>query len=116
MSYPLVHIVNSTAYGASGTVSYASAFCSNDNYSASANGGSWTASSRGVCLVTQVSATVFVNGSPINAAAYESSGTAYSQFAIIQTGPNAFAVTRMTLSSDSVDVGDLQPEPTEMQK
>lgn len=115
MSYPLVHISNSTPYGASGKVTYASFFCSDDNYSAGANGGQWTASSRGVCLVTEITATLFVNGSPVNAAPYTSSGTSYSQFAIIQVG-SGFAVTRVTAAVDSVDVGELLPEPTENQK
>ena len=115
MSYPLVHISNSTPYGASGKVSYASIFCSDDNYSAGANGGTWTASSRGVCLVTEVSATLFVDGKPVNATPYSSSGTSYSQFAIIQIG-SGFAVTRVTAAADNADVGELLPEPTENQK
>ncbi|GAA4371026.1 hypothetical protein GCM10023185_46110 [Hymenobacter saemangeumensis] len=116
MSYPLVHISNSTAYAASGKVYYASAFCSDDDYSVAANGGTWTANSRGVCLVTEVSATVYVNGQPVGASPYTSSGTSYSQFAIIQTSPGSFAVTRVTTEVEKVDVGELQPEPVEMQK
>lgn len=115
MAYPLVHIANSTSYAASGTVSYASVFCSNDNYNVDANG-QWTASSRGVCLVTEVSAKLNVDGHWVNASAYTSSGTSYSQFAIIQTGPNSFGVTRVTSMVDSVDVGELLPEPTALQK
>jgi hypothetical protein len=94
-AYPPVSIVNSTQYSASGTVFYASAFCSNDNYTVSPNGAKWTASSRGVCLVTQISATVRTPSGDIPATPYESSGTSFSQFAIIQTGPNQFAVTRI---------------------
>lgn len=115
MSYPLVHISNSTPYPAAGKVSYASIFCSDDDYTVNGNGGQWTASSRGVCLVTKVSASLNVNGSWVEASAYTSSGTSYSQFAIIQTG-NSFAVTRVTALADSVDVGELLPEPTEQQK
>jgi hypothetical protein len=115
MSYTLAHITNSTGYAASGKVSYASAFCSNDDYSVSSYG-QWTANSRGVCLITEVSATLYVNGSPIVATPYTSSGTAYSQFAIIQTGPNSFAVTRVTNLVDNVDLGELLPAPAENQK
>jgi len=116
MGYPLVHIVNSTAFAGSGKVYYASAFCSNDDYSVAANGGQWTASGRGVCLVTEVSATLYVNGTPVNASSYTSSGTSYSQFAIIQTSPTTFAVTRVTTLVDDIDVGELEPAPTEAQK
>ncbi|MDO7850317.1 hypothetical protein [Hymenobacter convexus] len=116
MAYTNVSITDSTPYGASGKVSYASIFCSNDDYTVSANGGNWTASSRGVCLVTEISATVFTPSGPVVAAPYTSSGTAYSQFAIVQTGPNSYAVTRLTLAADSTDVGELEAEPTAQQK
>lgn len=115
MAYPLAHIINSTAFAASGTVHYASAFCSNDNFSIAAHG-QWTASSRGVCLITEISVTVYVNGSPVNATPYTSSGTSYSQFAVVQTGPNSFAVTRMTTAVENVDLGELEPDPVENQK
>ena len=115
MSYPLVHITNSTPYAASGKVYYASIFCSDDDYTAASNGGIWTASSRGVCLVTEVSATLYVNGNPVKAEPYTSSGTSYSQFAVIQMG-SGFAVTRVTAAADNVDVGELLPEATETQK
>ena len=115
MSYPLVHISNSTPYAAAGKVEYASAFCSNDDYTANANGGQWTASSRGVCLVTKVSAKLNVNGNWVDASPYTSSGTSYSQFTIYQSG-DKFGVTRVTDLADSVDVGQLVAEPTEQQK
>lgn len=115
MAYSLVHITNSTAYDANGTVSYASAFCSDDQYSVKA-GQAWQATSRGVCLVTQISAYLSVGDKTIQAASYESSGTSYSQYAIIQIGPESFAVTRITQDSDSLDVGTLEAEPTTAQK
>lgn len=55
--YPLVNILNETKYAAYGKVAYASFRCLDDNFSV-APGTSWTASSRGVCLVTEVSANV----------------------------------------------------------
>ena len=61
MAYPKVHIVNSTNFSVKGKVKYASAFCSDDNYEI-APWGSWTAGSRGVCLLTEVSATVHTPG------------------------------------------------------
>lgn len=98
--YPYVHVVNSTNYQITGTVQYPGAFCSNDGYSVSAGyGNSWTADSRGLCLVSAVTATVSIpNQNPIEAASYQSSGTAYSQFAVIQTNnnPMQFSVTRIT--------------------
>jgi hypothetical protein len=115
MSYPLVHISNSTNFPAAGQVTYATFLCSDDSYTIDPRG-QWTAGSRGVCLVTEVSARLNVNGQWINASPYTSSGTSYSQFAIIETGNNTFAVTRVTDLVDSVDVGELLPEPTEMQK
>jgi hypothetical protein len=94
MAYPLVHISNSTNYDASGEVSYRSAFCKDDKYTAPANK-SWTAKSRGVCLVTKITATLSVLGTDHEAAPYESVGTSYSQFAIVQLDGGNFVVTRV---------------------
>lgn len=112
MSYPPVQITNSTNYSASGTVDYESAFCSNDNYSADA-GGTWTASGRGVCLVTQITAVLLVNGSQQQASPYQSSGTSYSQFAIVQTSGGGFAVTRVT---NGLEAPEDHVAPTTKQK
>ena len=114
MSYPLVNISNSTNFIASGTVEYASIFCSNDDYTVTPTT-SWQASSRGVCLVTKISATVNTPNGNIVATPYTSSGTSYSQFAIIQTGPNSFEVTRrVSAHEDTTPEG--YKEPTEKQK
>ena len=93
MAYPDVTIVNSTQFTASGRVEYASIFCSDDNYIVSPNGATWT-NSRGVCLITRITATVRTPDGDIAAVPYTSSGTSYSQFAIIQTARNQFEVTR----------------------
>jgi hypothetical protein len=95
--YPNVHIVNSTSYAATGTVVYA--VCSDDDYSIDAGPGtSWTGPSRGGCLITKITAQLAVNGNFITATPYTSSGTSYSQFAILQTNnsPLEFEVTRRT--------------------
>jgi hypothetical protein len=95
MAYPLVQIVNSTNYAARGKVEYLSFFCSDDNYYVGP-WSSWSASSRGLCLLTKISAVLV--GTPsgdIQATPYTSSGTSYSQFAVIQWGANSFRVTRI---------------------
>lgn len=114
MSYPLVQITNSTNYIASGTVHYRSAFCSNDDYNVTPNT-TWKAKSRGVCLVTEIDATVQTPNGNIVANPYTSSGTSYSLFAIIQTGPNSFEVTRRVSSLEDATPSD-HVEPTEQQK
>ena len=92
-AYPLVSIVNSTPFIAKGDVEYMSLFCSNDHYEVTPNT-TWNAGSRGVCLVTKVTATVITPSGNIKATSYTSSGTSFSQYAIIQTGENQFQVTR----------------------
>lgn len=87
MGYPDVKVTNSTPYKATGTVHYAA--CSSDNFTNLAPNDS-NSFSRGVCLVTKITATV--NGQ--DATPYESSGTSYSQYAIIVQG-TGFAVTRV---------------------
>ena len=92
-AYPLVSIVNSTPFIADGDVEYMSLFCSNDHYTVTPTT-TWIAKSRGVCLVTKITATVKTPSGNIKATSYTSSGTSYSQFAILQTGENQFEVTR----------------------
>ncbi|MGQ8873445.1 hypothetical protein [Paenibacillus sp. TSA_86.1] len=96
--YDPVQIYNSTPFNAYGTVEYASIFCSNDRYSVQREG-TWRASGRGVCLLTRITATVITPSGNIEAEPYTSSGTSYSQFAIIQVGPNQFRVTRVVGSA-----------------
>ena len=111
--YPPVTIHNSTQYIANGTVVYASIFCRDDNYTVTPNV-PWK-KDRGVCLITRITATVQTPQGNIQATPYTSSGTSYSQFAIIQTGANSFMVTRLTEGSE-----DQRPEgyvePTTQQK
>ena len=83
-------------YIVSGKVYYAGApvFCSNDSYSVTPNT-AWTASSRGSCLVTKITATVKTPNGDVKATSYTSSGTSYSQFAVINHGDgDNFQVTR----------------------
>ena len=114
MGYPLVQITNSTNYIASGTVHLASIFCSNDDYTVTPNT-TWTESSRGVCLVTEISATLQTTSGNIVATPYTSSGTSYSQFAVIQTSPTTFEVTRRVSGTEDTVPAD-HIEPTEHQK
>jgi hypothetical protein len=117
-AYPLVNIHNSTNYIARGTVSYMSAFCSNDDYVVTPNT-TWTASSRGVCLVTGINANVQTPNGTFVASPYDSSGTSYSTYAIISTGPgpNDFAVTRVVSAAhEDVPRTDGHVEPLTKQK
>ena len=117
MAYPKVHIANSTNFTAKGTVEYDSAFCGNDDYTAKPHK-TWKANSRGICLLTKITATLSTPNGNIQAKAYTSSGTSYSQFAIVQTGDHKFAVTRLVgaFASDDMEVPAGYVEPTEQQK
>ena len=114
MSYPLVSILDSTNYTATGTVSYLSLFCSNDDYTVGSLA-TWTAGGRGVCLVTEISAVVQTPNGNIQASPYTSSGTSYSQFVIIQTSPTSFEVTRRVGAAEDTKPADYV-EPIEHQK
>jgi hypothetical protein len=93
MSYPVVDIANSTEFIVSGKVSYKSLLCKNDDYNVTPKT-HWTAKSRGVCLVTRITAIVKTPNGNIEAKPYKSSGTSYSQFAVIALSPTEFQVTR----------------------
>ena len=98
--YPYVTITNKTPYATNRYlpsigghqllddktyVKYATHFCSNDYIQEIiVSGGTWTASSRGACLVTKIEATLTrPNGGSWECDSYRSSGTSYSQFSII---------------------------------
>jgi len=77
-AYDLVHIVNRTpdCPMVSGKVSYK--LCKADHYVMDKD---WTAKSRGVCLLTEITATVQLKtGYTEVATPYQSAGTSYSQF------------------------------------
>jgi hypothetical protein len=113
--YPPVTIQNATPYDATGTVSYrAPNFCSPDSYFVNSNN-TWEGPPRGICLVTTISATVNTSKGPIQATPYESTGTSFSRFAVIQTAEFSFVVVRISSGAD-----DQAPEgyvdPTSLQK
>jgi hypothetical protein len=114
MAYAIVHIVNSTNFTVCGTVSYMSLFCSNDDYCIGPNA-SWSANSRGLCLVKEISAVVQTPGGNVQATPYTSSGTSYSSFAVVQTGTTSFAVTRVVSGAEDAAPSD-HVDPTEHQK
>lgn len=115
MSYSLVQIVNSTPYIAEGKAIYVSAFCSDDHYTVTPNT-TWQAKSRGICLLREISADIKTPQGVIKAKPFHTSiGTADSRFAIIQTGPTSFEVTKIVnLSAEALPEDYV--EPAELQK
>lgn len=119
MAYPKVKIYNSTQFIVSGEVDYMSVFCSDDNYDVTPDT-AWEAKSRGVCLLTKITATVKTPSGEVKASPYKSSGTSYSKFAVISLGQNKFAVTRVVSSvegdAEDSNIPKDYKEPTEKQK
>jgi hypothetical protein len=114
MGYPKVQILNSTQYVARGTVHYLTEFCSIDDYSVTPPD-TWTGSERRICLVTEINALLKTPNGEIRATSYTSSGTSYSQYAIVQTGPTSFEVNRRVSGVEDSPPADYV-EPTEKQK
>ena len=114
MGYPKVQILNSTQYVVRGTIHYLTEFCDNDDYYITP-GTIWTRPSRVVCLITKVDALVTTPNGDIWATPYESSGTSYGQFAVIQTGPASFEVTRRVSGAEDSPPADYV-EPTKTEK
>lgn len=111
MSYSVVTIVNSTSFNAKGHVNYVSVFCSDDDYSVT-TGATWSASSRGICLLKDISAEVTTPQGVIKAKSFHDSiGTSDSRFAIIQTGPLVFEVTKIVTLAKS-ELPENYTEPT----
>ena len=67
-----------------------------------AGGQSWSARSRGACLVTSINATLYLPKVILGCASYKSSGTSYSQFYIIMNNEDTCCVQ----SSDQSGVCD----------
>lgn len=104
--YPLVTIINSTPYQAKGQVVYPG--CRDNDWTV-LPWDSWKAPSRGLCLVSKITAEVNVDGRRIDAKSYKSSGTSYSRYVLIQTSPESFEVTRRVVGEAS---DQEEPEPT----
>ena len=118
MGYANVTIQNNTPYQVQGTVHYPSAFCSNDDFGIGPNG-TWTAGSRGLCLVSEITAQLLINGNWVGAGSYESfPGTSFSSFAVKQNSDGTYSVYRPAYlgTGKDTEVGELQAEPTEQQK
>lgn len=104
--YPLARVTNNTPYTVSGEVQYVSAFCKDDSYTV-APGATWTASSRGVCLIDDITGTmsgaVGEYGESTKITPYNASpATSYSGFQI-----NAYSGSYRIFSEDEWnDVSD----------
>ncbi len=85
-AYPLAKVTNNTRFTATGRVEYLGGGgifgCNPDSYSV-APGKTWTAQSRGACLIDKITANL--SGGP-SVVSYTSTGTSYSNFAIQPTG------------------------------
>ena len=84
-AYPYAKIKNNTEYTISGEVQYISFLCSDDSYTVKP-GETWSASSRGVCLIDAITGStrgaVGKNGEKTHVVSYSSTGTSYSVFQI----------------------------------
>ena len=89
--YPYVTVANSTQFHVSGRVDFA--VCLQSTYVAN-SGQQWTDDERGVCLVTKVTATVATPDGNVAAKPYTSTGTSFSNFAVIYRNGN-YEVTRI---------------------
>jgi len=100
--YPYVTITNKTPYNMVGfrhppesrnVVYLGFPFCSPDEIlDGIAAGQTWSATSRGVCLVESIDAYLLGSTQLMKCDSYKSSGTSYSQFYIIMNGENACCV------------------------
>lgn len=69
--------------------------CSGDTYILTKKRTMWTGPYRGICLVTKITATITTpTGDEVVATPYTSSGTSYSQYAVISKD-SQYQVTRV---------------------
>jgi len=91
-AYPAASVTNTTSHRIHGKIDYA--VCSSDNFNLMA--GKEASFPRGLCLLTEINATIELPDRDVEAKPYTSSGTSYSQFAVIEVAPGIFEVTRRT--------------------
>ncbi len=107
-AYPYARVTNNTPYTVTGEVQYVSLACSDDSYTV-APGQTWTASSRGVCLIDDITGTmvgaVGEFGEKTTIVNYNASpATSYSRFQI-----NAWSGSYRIFSEDEWnDVSDIK--------
>jgi hypothetical protein len=103
-AYPVATIKNNTDYTLSGKVEYISFLCSDDGYTVGP-GKTWSASSRGACLIDAITGRVHEpakHGEKTSVVSYSSTGTSYSKFQI-----NAYSGSYRIFSEDEYkDVTD----------
>lgn len=84
-NYPVAQVKNNTDYTITGEVQYISFLCSDDGYSV-APGATWTASTRGACLIDAITGSTggatAKFGEKMSVVSYSSTGTSYSKFQI----------------------------------
>jgi len=111
--YPDVRVENGTPYTATFTVNYASIFCSNDNNKSVSKDGLWKGS-RGLCLITSITASVKTeDNETVRCSSYSSSGTSYSTFAVMWGGANSCSVQR-TDQNNGIDIINKTPFPLQV--
>ena len=113
LHYPYAHVENLSSNDITVKITYASLFCKDDTFSLGPNE-SWTADSRGVCLITKIESTMTVEGGDINCQSYMSSGTSYSQFYVANLTPTRCTV-RQNLSALAPDTQDLEDDATKIE-
>ena len=107
-AYPYARVTNNTPYTVTGEVQYVSLACKDDSYTV-APGQTWTASSRGICLIDDITGTMVGAtgefGEKTNIVHYNASpATSYSKFQI-----NAWSGSYRIFSEDEWDdVSDIR--------
>jgi len=99
MSYPSVFLSNHTGYPVTGRVVYR--WCRDDDYSVAPKS-YWQGPPRGLCLITQVTATVKLPNRNVEAAAFTSGGSGMGNFYVTPTGaPDQFQVTTTPMMAEA---------------
>jgi len=106
LHYPYADIHNTSPYPIQAKVTYASLFCKDDIVTINPYD-TWTADSRGICLITKVTALMELDQGDIDCVPYTSSGTSYSTFAVAFDDPLKCHVHRV-VSAMAPTEGDPQ--------
>ena len=101
LSEERVEIKSSIPYNASGAITYRSFFCGDDSYSVQKNNPFTVDHNRGICLVIKITADVDTPDGKVAAEPYTSSGTAYSQWIVVENGKDDSGKTKYKVTGNN---------------
>ena len=110
MGYPRIEVHNPTAYVYNGYYKQRSAFCKNHGIGCNAHSIAYGAEHRGICLLTEISGQLTIDGEAVQIGHYNSSGTSYSRFIITKRVDGTYFINRIVSAEEADELTQADAE------